>query len=65
MDQDLALRIKQLTSLTDESSSNDRKNFKKWERSNRINLMIINRSIPEAFRGTVSDEITLAKDFLA
>ena len=30
-----------------------------------MSLMIIKRSIPEAFRGAVSDEITLAKDFLA
>ena len=29
-----------------------------------MSLMIIKRGIPEAFRGAVSDEITLAKDFL-
>ena len=29
-----------------------------------MSLMIIKRGIPEAFRGTLSNEITLAKDFL-
>ena len=33
--------------------------------SKRMSLMIIKRDIPEAFRGAVSDEIILAKDFLA
>ena len=30
-----------------------------------MSLMIIKRGIPEAFRGAVSEEITLAKNFLA
>ena len=63
-DLDLTLRIEQPASLTIESPSDDRKNFKKWERSNCMSLMIIKRDIPEAFRGAVSDEITLAKYFL-
>ena len=61
---DLALRIEQPASLTTESSSDDRKNFEKWERSNRMSLMIIKHDISEAFRGAVSNEITLAKYFL-
>jgi len=65
MDLDLALRINQPASLTAESSSDDRKNFENWERSNRMSLMIIKRGILEAFRGAVSDEIILAKYFLA
>jgi len=63
MDLDLALRIEQHASLTAENSSDDRKNFEKWECSNRTSLMIIKRDISEAFRGAVSDEITLAEDF--
>ena len=62
MDLDLVLRIEQPTSLTVESSPDDRKNFEKWECSNRISLMIIKRDILEAFRGVVSDKIILAKD---
>jgi len=65
MDLDLVLRIEQPTSLTVESSPDDRKNFEKWERFNHMSLMVIKRGIPEAFRGAVSDEITLAKYFLA
>ena len=65
MDLDLALRIEQPTSLTDASSLDDRKNFEKWDRSNRMSLMIIKRGIPEAFKGAVSEKITKAKEFLA
>jgi len=62
MDLNLALRIEQPTSLTVESSPADRKNFEKWEHSNRVSLMIIKYGILEAFRGVVSDKIILAKD---
>ncbi|KAL3613382.1 hypothetical protein CASFOL_042795 [Castilleja foliolosa] len=65
MDLDLALRIEKPPSLTAASSSDDRRNFEKWERSDRMSLMIIKRGVPEAFRGAISDEVTSAKDFLA
>ena len=64
MDLDLALRMDRPTSLTDASSSDDRRIYEKWDRSNRMSLMIIKRGIPEAFRGAVSEEITDAKAFL-
>ncbi|KAL3617519.1 hypothetical protein CASFOL_037840 [Castilleja foliolosa] len=64
MDLDLALRIEKPPSLTAASSSDDRRNFEKWERSDRMSLMIIKRGVPEAFRGAISDEVTSAKDFL-
>jgi len=65
MDLDLALRVERPASLTDVSSSTDKVNFEKWDRSNRMSLMIIKRGIPEAFRGAISDGICDAKDFLA
>ena len=65
MDLDLALRIEQPASLTVASSPDDRKNYEKWDRSNRMSLMIIKRGIPEAFKGAVSEKITKAKKFLA
>lgn len=65
MDLDLALRIEQPASLTDASSPDDKKNFEKWDRSNRMSLMIIKRGIPEAFRGAISEKLTTAKEFLA
>src|SRR3954466_2794096 len=65
MDLDLALRIEQPTPLTAESTPDDRRNFEKWERSNRMSLMIIKRGIPEAFRGAVSEGIITASEFLA
>src|SRR5436190_9586609 len=64
MDLDLALRTEQPPSLTAASTSDQRKDFEKRERSNRLSLMIIKRGIPEAFRGTTSEGITKANDFL-
>ena len=64
MDLDLALRVDQPDGLTDESTLDDKREMEKWERSNRMSLMVMKRAIPEAFRGTMSDEITTAKDFL-
>ena len=65
MDLDLSLRMDKPASLTDASSADDRRIYEKWDRSNRMSLMIIKRGIPEAFRGAVSEQITNAKDFLA
>ena len=62
---DLSLRMDKLASLTDASFSDDKRNYEKWGRSNRLSLMIIKRSILEAFRGVISDQITNAKAFLA
>jgi transposase InsO family protein len=64
MDLDLALRVDQPTALTDKSTSDDKREMEKWERSNRISLMVMKRAIPEAFRGTMSDKVTTAKGFL-
>lgn len=65
MDLDLALRKEQPASPTDSSTSDEVKEYEKWDRSNRMCLMIIKRGIPEVFRGTISEDITNAKDFLA
>ncbi|XP_074287030.1 uncharacterized protein LOC141612204 [Silene latifolia] len=65
MDLDLAIRMDCPAPLTDKSSLDDKRDFEKWERSNRMSLMIIKRGIPEAFRGAVSDDIVNAKEFLA
>ena len=64
MDLDLAFRVERPASLTDVSTSDQKKDFEKWERSNRMCLMIMKRLIPEIFRGDMSNE-TDAKGFLA
>ncbi|XP_022897694.1 uncharacterized protein LOC111411391, partial [Olea europaea var. sylvestris] len=64
MDLDLALRVEEPTPLTEESSPDEKRHFERWDRSNRMSLMIIKISISEAFRGVVSEGITNAKDFL-
>lgn len=52
MDLDLALRSDQPTATTD--NPNEVK-IEKWDRSNRMCLMIMKRSIPEAFRGSITE----------
>ena len=64
MDLDLALRVDSPAPVTDLSTSDQKREFERWERSNRMCMMIIKRAIPEAFRGTMSDDITTAKAFL-
>ncbi|KAL5548640.1 hypothetical protein UlMin_003871 [Ulmus minor] len=51
--------------LNKESTQEDEVYWGKWERSNRLSLMIMKRGIPEAFRGAVTDEVTNVSDFLA
>ncbi|KAL1569026.1 hypothetical protein AAHA92_00559 [Salvia divinorum] len=65
MDLDLALRTEKPASPTDASTADLKWDFERWERSNRVSLMIIKRSIPEAFRGTASEDIADASEYLA
>ena len=59
MDLDLALRVSSHAPLTGE-----KKDIERWEKSNRMCLMIIKKAIPEAFRGTISETIKTTKEFL-
>ncbi|KAB5534361.1 hypothetical protein DKX38_017447 [Salix brachista] len=65
MDLNLALRSNSPPPLTDESTSDEKRDMERWEKSNRMCMMIMKRAIPEPFRGTLSDQITTAKEFLA
>jgi len=65
MDLDLALRTEQPPTPMASSTPEDMRDHEKWDRSNRMSIMIIKRDIPEVFRGTVSKDITTAKEFLA
>ena len=64
MDLDLALRVSSPAPHTVESSSDEKKDIERWEKSNRMCLMIIKKAIPEAFRGIISETIRTAKEFL-
>ena len=61
---DLALRTDRPPPLTTDSSVKVKKEFERWDRSNRMSFMIIKCGIPVTFRGTVSKEVTIAKEFL-
>ncbi|XP_057958401.1 uncharacterized protein LOC131151166 [Malania oleifera] len=56
MDMDFALRIERPPALTDTSTSKMKRDLERWEHSNCLSLMIMKRSIQEAFRGAMSDE---------
>nr|CAN61880.1 hypothetical protein VITISV_018026 [Vitis vinifera] len=63
MDLDFALRENRPSDLTSASTAEQRSTMEKWERSNRMSLMIMKHSIPEAIRGAIPEE-TQAKAFL-
>ncbi|CAH9097777.1 unnamed protein product [Cuscuta europaea] len=64
MDLDLALRTEKPATLKDTSTLDEKREMERWERSNRMSLMIMKHTIPESFRGTMSNEPD-AKSFLA
>ncbi|XP_078152830.1 uncharacterized protein LOC144548016 [Carex rostrata] len=63
MDLDLAFRVVAPT-INDKSTSDEKKDKEKWERSNRMCLVIMKMCMPEEFRGAFSDKIETAKEFL-
>ncbi|KAM0968159.1 hypothetical protein TB1_015836 [Malus domestica] len=63
MDLDLALREEEPEPLTDVSTAEQRLKHEKWEKANRMSLMVMKRTMSETVRGgiVVGDK---AKDFL-
>ena len=64
MDLDLVLRVGQPAALTDKSSPEEKRDFERRDRSNRMSLMITKQGIPKAFSGAVFDKVTTAKEFI-
>ncbi|XP_075507408.1 uncharacterized protein LOC142544234 [Primulina tabacum] len=64
MDLDIAIRIDSPPAITDNSTSDEKREFERWERSNRMCMMIMKMTIPETFRGTMSSDIATTKAFL-
>ena len=56
MDLDYALREDRPPDLTSASTTEQRFAMEKWERSNRMSLMIMKHLIPEAIRGAILEE---------
>ncbi|RVX02333.1 hypothetical protein CK203_028423 [Vitis vinifera] len=56
MNLDYALREDRPSDLTSASTAKQRSSMEKWERSNRMSLMIMKHSIPEAIRGAILEE---------
>jgi len=63
MDLDYALRTDEPPVITDKSTVEEKANYKKWERFNRMSLMVMNRTIPMTIKGVIPDKVN-AKSFL-
>ncbi|XP_021907406.1 uncharacterized protein LOC110821766, partial [Carica papaya] len=63
MDLDWALWVDQLNLITPDSTAEE-KEFERWDRSNRMRMLVTEQAILEAFQGTMSDEIITGRDFL-
>ena len=61
MELDLALRMESPTSTPENLNE---ANIEKWERSNRLSLMLMKRSILEAFRGSINKNVNATKFLL-
>ncbi|GMP84215.1 hypothetical protein CsSME_00037831 [Camellia sinensis var. sinensis] len=59
MDLDLALRVDEAPEPTDKSSAVEKSAYNKWERSNRLSLMLIKSHISQSIRGSIppSDKV--------
>ena len=55
MDLDLALRIEEPASPTEQSSQVDCTLYERWERSNRLSIMIIKSHISQSIRGSIPE----------
>lgn len=64
MDLDLALRVDEPEALTEKSTEAEKAYYEKWERSNRLCLLILQKGIPENLRGAISAEEDNAKNYL-
>ncbi|XP_070028722.1 uncharacterized protein [Nicotiana sylvestris] len=65
VDLDLALRVDSPPPLTDKSTSNEKREIKRWKRSDCMCMMIMKKAIPEISRGNMSDKVKTAKEFMA
>ena len=65
MDLDLASRVDSPPPFADESTPDEKREMERWERSNRMCIMIMKKGIPEAFRGSMTEKATTTKEFLA
>ncbi|XP_020242587.1 uncharacterized protein LOC109820800 [Asparagus officinalis] len=64
MDIDFVLRLPSPAPLRDKSSTDEKRDVERWEKLNCMCMMIMKMVIPEAFRGTTSEKITSAREFL-
>ncbi|KAL0433694.1 UNVERIFIED_CONTAM: hypothetical protein Slati_2703700 [Sesamum latifolium] len=64
MDLDVALKEDSPPALTEKSTSEEKREKERWEKYNRMRVRIMKKTIIEAFRGTISETLTKAKDFL-
>ena len=63
MDLDLALRVDEPPIPTESSSLIDKNTYERWERSNRLSLMLIKSHVSKSIRGSIP-ECDKVKDYI-
>ena len=64
MDLDYALRTDEPPVITDKNTVEEKTNYEKWERSNRMCLMVMKHIVLMTIMGTMPDKVS-AKSFQA
>ncbi|CAN6704262.1 unnamed protein product [Malus baccata var. baccata] len=64
MDLDLALREDQLAAITDTNTADQRVKFERWERANRMSMLIMKKAMTQSVKGGILKH-TNAQAFLA
>ncbi|CAN6546754.1 unnamed protein product [Malus baccata var. baccata] len=64
MDLDLALREEKPKSITAESTADEKMKFEKWERANRMSMMIMKKAMAQSVKGGIP-KTDNAREFLA
>ena len=64
IDLDLTLRVTRPSDLIDQNFSAEKREVERWDLSNCMSWMIRKHAILKAFRGTMSEKVTTAKEFI-
>jgi len=58
IDLDYTLRTEEPSAITDKSTVKEKANYEKWERSNKICLMVMKHTIPMTIRGAMFGKVS-------
>ena len=65
MDLDVPLEVNYPLPLTYGSTFDDKRDMERWEKSNRMCMMIMKKANLKPFSGSIFEKLTMAKEFFA